>query len=187
MIDPRIQKTGNTVEELVNHNGGDDEVTRLTKPILEQVHGEGGRFLRPSFLIPPRVSREIFAAVGRREDIMPRLMSAPNAEGTGGRVRDSEEVIKGIHFTLLKGFGRGVGGGLWRRDGKLDGHMSAGDDTRRSCARDDNGRNKVPGAGDSPGGGRGLRDSGGDDSDRRHFSGLKGWEDREDCVCLEWL
>lgn len=87
-------------------------------------------------------------------------------------MRNSEEVIKGVNLTaLLKGLVRSVGGSLWWRGGKLDGHMSTGDDMRRSCVR----AGKVPGAGDSAGVGEGLRgNGGGNDLDGRHFVGLKG-------------
>lgn len=85
-------------------------------------------------------------------------------------MRNSEEVIKRIDFTLLEGLVRCMGRSLWRWDGKLDGHTSAGDDGRRSCLRSRVGRDEIPGTGDNAGGGGGLRrDGGGDVLDGRHI------------------
>ena len=152
---------------------------RLTKPVLEHVHGEGRRLLWSGFLVPSRVSGEVFAVVvGRRGDIVPRLASTSNTAGLRlrGGVRNSEKVTKRIDLSLLKGLVRSVGGSLGWRGGKLDGHASAGDDGgRRSCLRNGGGRDKIPGACDGAGvaGGSLSGDGGGDDSDGRHFGDVK--------------
>ena len=150
-------------------------MARLTKPVLEHVHCEGGWFLRPGFLVPSRISREVFTLVVRRRgDIVPRLPGATKTAGPRGGVRNSEEVVKWVD-RALKGLVRSVGGSLRWRNGNLDGHASAGDDGRRSCLRSGGGRDKIPrtsnGAG-SAGGGLGG-DGGGDDVDGRHFVVLK--------------
>ena len=147
------------------------EIGRLTKPVLEHVHGKGGRFLWSGFLIPPRVGGEFFAVVvGRKGSIVPRFMSAANAAGSRGGVRNSEEVIERIGFALLEGLVRRVGRSLWWRGGKLDRYTRAGDDGGRSCLRNGGGGDKIPRTGDGSGvAGRGLsRDGGGDNSDGRH-------------------
>ena len=55
---------------------------RLTKPILEHVHGKGGWLLLSGFLIPPRVSRKVFAVVvRRRNDIVPRFAGSCDTTG----------------------------------------------------------------------------------------------------------
>ena len=71
MMDPRNQKTGNTVEELMSHNGRVIKGFKLTKSVLEKVHSKGGRLLWTCLLVPPRVSREIFPTVRGREGIVP--------------------------------------------------------------------------------------------------------------------
>ena len=167
-----IQKIGNTVEDHISRCRRSPNTMRLTKPVLEHVHGEGGWLFGSSFLVPPRVSGEFFAVmVGGKSSIVPRFMGASNAAGSRGRVQNSEEVIKRIDFTLLEGLVRGMGGSLRWWGGKLDGHTSAGDDSRRSCLRSSGGRDKIPRTGDSAGGvRRGLgRDGGGGESDGRHF------------------
>jgi len=149
---------------------------RLTKPILEHVHGKGGWLLRSTFLIPPGVSWEFFTAVvGGQGSIVPRFTGASNAAGSRGGVRNSEEVIKRIDFTQLERLARDVSRSLRWRSGKLDGHSSAGDDGVRSCLRSGSGRDKIPRAGDGAGGaGGGLSgDSGGDELDGRHFVDLE--------------
>lgn len=90
-------------------------------------------------------------------------------------MRNSEEVIKRVDLTLFEGLVGGMGGSLWWRDGKLDGHTSAGDGGRRSCLGNGGGRDKIPGTGNGAGGGWGSLsgDGGGDDSDGRHFVGLE--------------
>ena len=146
------------------------EMMRLTKAVLEHVHGKGGWFFWSGFLVPGRVSGELFTVVvGGRGSIVPRFASASNTAGSSGG--NSEEVIKRIDFILLEGLVRGMGGSLWRWSGKLDGHTSAGDDGGRSCLGSSGGRDKIPGTGDSAGGtGGGLsEDGGGDESDGRHF------------------
>ena len=162
---------------------------RLTKPVLEHVHGKGGWFFWSGFLIPPRVGGEVFTVVvGRRGGIMPRSASASNAAGSRGGVRNSKEVAERIDFTLLEGLMRDVGGNLWWRSGKLDGHTGAGDDGGRSCLGSSSGRDKIPRTGDSAGGAGGSlsRDGGGDDSDGRHFPDLKRRAEEERIfTCLE--
>jgi hypothetical protein len=101
---------------------------------------------------------------------VPRFAGASNAAGWGG-VRDSEEVIERVDFDQLERLVRSVGGNLWRGDGELYGHKSAGDYGGRSCLGDSSGRDKIPRAGDSAGARGSLRrDSGGDDLDGRHFA-----------------
>lgn len=100
---------------------------------------------------------------------MPRFVGASNTAG----VRNSEEVIKGVGFAPLNGLVRSVGGSLWRRGGKLNGHTSARDDVGRPCVRNGSGRVDIPGASDSASVRGGLRgDSGGEDSDGSHFVGF---------------
>jgi len=143
----------------------------LTKPILEHVHGKSGWLPRSTFVVPSRVSWEFFTImVGGQGSIVPRFAGASDAAGPRGGVRNCEEVIKRIDFTLLERLVRGVGGSLRWRSGKLDRHASARDDGGRSCLRSGGGRDKIPRAGDGTGGaGGGLSgDSGGDDSDVRH-------------------
>jgi len=53
------------------NDGSEDPENWEQKPILEHVHGKGGRFLWPGFLVPPGVSREIFPVVRGRGDITP--------------------------------------------------------------------------------------------------------------------
>lgn len=82
---------------------------------------------------------------------------------------------------------RDMGGSLWRRGGKLNGHTSAGDDGGRYCLRSSSGRDKIPRTGDSAGGARGSlsRDGGGNKSGGRHFVDLKRRaEERRIFVCL---
>ena len=113
---------------------------------------------------------------GGRNDIVPRFAGACDAAGPRGGVRNSEEVVEWIDFTLLEGLVRGVGGKLRWRNGKLDGHASAGDDGRRSCLRSRGGGDEIPGTGNGASGVLGSlsRDGGGDDSDgSRHFVDLK--------------
>jgi hypothetical protein len=118
---------------------------------------------------------------------VPRFVGASDAAGSRGRVRNSEEVIKRIDFTLLEGLVRGMGGSLWRWGGKFDGHTSTGDDGGRSCLRSSGGWNEIPRAGDGAGGrGGGLsRDGGGDESDSRHFVDLKRRVEKRICTCPE--
>lgn len=150
-------------------------MSRLTESVLEHVHGEGGWLLRSGFLVPSRVSGELFTVVvGGRDDIVPRFAGTSNTAGSRGGVRNSKEVIEWIDLTLFEGLVRGVGGSLWWRNGKLDGHTSAGDDGGRSCLRSSSGRDKIPRAGDGAGAAReGLSGDGGGDSDGRHFVDLK--------------
>ena len=169
-------------EELVSYCIKSAEMMRLTKPVLEHVHGKGGCFLWSGFLVPPRVGGELFTVmVRRRGSIVPRFAGATNVAGSRGGVRNSKEVIERINFTLLEGLMRDVGGGLWRWSGKVDRHTSAGDNGGRSCLTSSSGRDKIPRAGDSAGGGgRSLsRDGGGNESDGRHFADLeRGVEER---------
>jgi hypothetical protein len=145
---------------------------RLTKPVFEHVHGKGGWLFWPSFLVPRRVSGKLFIRmIGGKGGIVPRFAGACNAAGLRGGVRHSEEVIEWIDFALER-LVRGVGGSLWWRSGKLDGHTSAGDGGGRSCLRSSSGGDKIPGAGNSAGGGL-SGDGGGDESDGRHFVDLK--------------
>ena len=151
---------------------------RLTKPVLEHVHGEGGGLLWPGFLIPPGISREIFSVVRRRGDIVPRFVGS-TAGGPRGGVRDAKKVIERIDFILVEGLVGSVGGNLWRWDWEVDGDTGAGDNGGRSCLRNTSGWDSVPGAGNGAGGRRCLGgDGGGDDSDGRHFVDLKSWVGR---------
>ena len=113
--------------------------------------------------------------VGGRNNVVPRFTGARDAAGPRGRVRNSEEVVEWIDFTLERLVG-GVGRNMWWRSGKLDGHTSAGDNGGRSCLRSGGGGDEIPGTGDGAGGVGGdlSRDGGGDDSDSgRHFVDLK--------------
>jgi hypothetical protein len=146
-------------------------MARLTKPVLEHVHGEGGWFLRPGFLVPSRISGEVFTLVVRRRgDIVPRLTGATKTAGSRGGVRNSEEIVKWVDWAL-EGLVRGVGGSLWWRSGNLNGHASTGDDGGRSCLRSGGGGDKIPRTGNGAGGaGGGLSgDGGGDDLGGGHF------------------
>ena len=175
-IDPRIQKIGNTVKKPVSDRNRSEEVIGHTKAILEHVHGKGGWLLWPGFLVPCRVSGELFTMmVWGRDDVVPRFAGTCDTAGPRGRVRNSEEVVEWIDLALER-LVRGVGRSLWWRRGKLDGHMSAGDDGGRSCLRSSSGGDEIPGTGDGAGSiGGGLSgDGGGDDSDSgRHFVDLK--------------
>lgn len=148
------------------------EIGRLTKPVLEHVHGKRRRFLWSGFLIPPRIGGEVFVVVvGGKGGIVPRFTSPSNRAGSSRGARNSEEVIERIGFTLLEGLVRGMGRSLWRRGGKLHAHTRARDDGGGSCLRDGGGGDKIPRTCDGAGiAGRDLsRDGGGDDSGGRHF------------------
>lgn len=113
--------------------------------------------------------------VGGRAGVVPRFVSASNSAGFGGGVRSSEEAGEWIDLTLLEGLVGRVGGSLWRRVGKLCGHAGAGDESGRSCLRDNGGGDNIPGARNGAGGVGGSLsgDGGGDESDGRHFADLE--------------